>query len=63
LEYRVEEIRAHRGNPPRQYLVKWEGYPDHECTWEDPVTVENTVALDVYEAKPTRKKRRRSRKD
>ena len=65
LEYKIEEIRAHRGTPLKQYLVKWEGYPDHDCTWEDPATVEDTIALDVYEAKPTKpmKRGRRSMKN
>jgi hypothetical protein len=68
LEYKIEEIRAYRGTPPKQYLVKWEGYLDHDCTWEDLATVEDTIALDVYEAKPIKptkpiKRGRRSTKN
>ncbi|KIW12263.1 hypothetical protein PV08_09539 [Exophiala spinifera] len=34
-EYPVERILASRTiDRTSQYLVKWEGYPDEECTWE-----------------------------
>ena len=33
--YVVEGILAEREDQgPKQYLVKWEGYPDLQCTWE-----------------------------
>ncbi|OCK85322.1 hypothetical protein K432DRAFT_421915 [Lepidopterella palustris CBS 459.81] len=35
-EYAVEEIRAERETEEgeMEYLIKWEGYPLHRCTWE-----------------------------
>ena len=33
--YIVEEIRAKKGKKDKaRYLVKWEGYPEDQCTWE-----------------------------
>lgn len=45
-EYVVEKILAKRFNPKRkyyEYLVKWEGYPHDQNTWEP---VENMAACD-----------------
>ena len=35
--YQVEKIVSHRGNDPTnyQYLVKWQGYPDEDNTWQE----------------------------
>jgi transposase InsO family protein len=54
LEYGVEEVlqerivRKGRGHM-KQYLVKWTGY--QRPTWERADALENTVALDAYEAR------------
>jgi hypothetical protein len=36
VAYAVEYIKDHRGNNPSNYefLVKWVGYPESQCTWE-----------------------------
>jgi hypothetical protein len=47
-EYVVEGILEERGRGNRkQYLVKWEGYPDP--TWEPASNLEDTEALDEWE--------------
>jgi hypothetical protein len=56
LEYGIEEILADRvvqiGRGKRKdYLVKWAGYV--EPTWEPASNLQETAALDVYEARTT----------
>ena len=38
-----------------QYLVCWQGYPPSEDTWETRNTVEETKALDIFEAEQQKK--------
>ena len=38
-----------------QYLVHWQGYPPSEDTWETHNTVEETKALDIFEAEQQKK--------
>jgi hypothetical protein len=43
LEYDVEEVLKSRMNRGRlQYLVKWEGYPHEENTWENEENLKNS---------------------
>ena len=50
-EYEVEEVlnkrltRRGRGPPLVQYLVRWKGYEDWECTWEAADNLENSRDL------------------
>jgi hypothetical protein len=50
IEYKVEEICMERkmGRGPKMYLVKWEGYPDKECTWEPEEHVVDIEAIEIY---------------
>ncbi|GAA5973435.1 hypothetical protein JCM11641_006458 [Rhodosporidiobolus odoratus] len=49
-EYVVEKIVDEKGSGRgRKFLVKWDGYPDSENTWEPFVHVEDTAALDAWE--------------
>ncbi|GAA5826141.1 hypothetical protein JCM3770_004056, partial [Rhodotorula araucariae] len=51
-EYEVEAIVDERGRGTgRRYLVKWVGYPPSDNTWEPRWNVEDTVALDEWEAR------------
>ncbi|GAA5830400.1 hypothetical protein JCM3770_006073, partial [Rhodotorula araucariae] len=51
-EYEVEAIVDERGRGTgRRYLVKWVGYPSSDNTWEPRWNVEDTVALDEWEAR------------
>ena len=41
-KYEVEDVRGGRSvRGKKEYLVKWKGYSDKECTWEP---VENLTA-------------------
>ena len=56
LEYGVEEILAERyvrrgRGRYRELLVKWAGYTDP--TWEPATNLQDTTALDTYEAQST----------
>ena len=45
-EWAVEEIIAKRTNRRQvQYLVKWEGYPTSENTWEPVANLKNCIEL------------------
>ena len=53
-EYKVERILCAENNKRgrgkrREVLVKWTGYTD--CTWEPRTSLENTMALDEFEAR------------
>ena len=52
LEFFVEEIREHRGNPKRlttmEFLVKWSAYDDTHNSWEPYANLRRTEPLHVY---------------
>jgi hypothetical protein len=55
VSYIVERIMQHktvyrgaRRTPSSKYLVKWEGYPLWECTWEPESSFDNNVVLQAY---------------
>ena len=52
LEFFVEEIREHRGNPRKvstlQFLVKWQNYTDEHNTWESWANLRLVGALHKY---------------
>ncbi|GAA5846266.1 hypothetical protein JCM11251_007271 [Rhodosporidiobolus azoricus] len=49
-EYRIEKVVDEKGKGARQrFLVKWEGYPDSDNTWEPLFNVDNTEALEEWE--------------
>ncbi|GAA5880784.1 hypothetical protein JCM8547_003958 [Rhodosporidiobolus lusitaniae] len=52
-EWVIEEIVDEKGSnaKTKKYLVKWAGYPDTDNTWKPASAVEDTVALDTWEAK------------
>jgi hypothetical protein len=51
-EFIVEDIREHRGRGKNahhlQFLVKWEGFPDEENTWEPYEHLRDTDVFQVY---------------
>ncbi|GAA5985154.1 hypothetical protein JCM11641_005468 [Rhodosporidiobolus odoratus] len=54
-EYVVEAILDEKGKGRgRKYLVRWEGYPDSDNTWEAAANVEDTEALDIWEGRKGR---------
>ena len=55
-EWEVESILTKRGiGRGVRYLVRWRGYPPSEDTWEAHNTVEETEALDIFEAEQQEK--------
>ncbi|GAA5846261.1 hypothetical protein JCM11251_007270, partial [Rhodosporidiobolus azoricus] len=49
-EYRVERVVVERGQGPRRrLLVKWEGYPQLDNTWESVANLEDTEALEAWD--------------
>ncbi|GAA5974798.1 hypothetical protein JCM11641_007268, partial [Rhodosporidiobolus odoratus] len=51
-EYVVEAIVDEKGKGRKQrFLVKWEGYPDSDSTWEPLGNVEDTAAMEVWEGR------------
>lgn len=66
-EYEVEAVLDERRHRKRkQYLIKWLGYPVHECTWVDESeSVTFPEALNIYLAsrkssQPTKKSKSRT---
>jgi hypothetical protein len=55
--YYVEKILSKQENPTR-YLVKWEGWPQEQATWEPLENLENVMHL-VEEFETERSRRRR----
>ncbi|GAA5982121.1 hypothetical protein JCM11641_000594 [Rhodosporidiobolus odoratus] len=54
-EYQVEAIvDEKKKNRTRRFLVKWEGYPGSENTWEPLAHVEDTAALEAWEGRRVR---------
>lgn len=54
-EWVVEAIVDEKGKGRhRRFLVKWQGYPDSDNTWEPLANVEETEAMDVWEEKRRR---------
>ncbi|GAA5824624.1 hypothetical protein JCM3770_000318 [Rhodotorula araucariae] len=50
-EYEVEAIVDGKGRSARcQYLIEWFGYPSSDNTWETRWHIEDTIALDEWEA-------------
>ena len=57
-EWIVESILAMRKRHKKtQYLVKWQGYPDTETSWEPAEFVEDTIALEEFESRQKAKER------
>ncbi|GAA5826735.1 hypothetical protein JCM11251_002873 [Rhodosporidiobolus azoricus] len=49
-EFKVEAIVDEKGQGTRcRFLVKWEGYPDLDNTWEALSNLEDTAALELWE--------------
>jgi hypothetical protein len=52
LEYYVEEILGHKGNPRKKsqmrFLVKWQGFPDDKNSWEPWSNLRLVEALHEY---------------
>ncbi|GAA5975957.1 hypothetical protein JCM21900_003910 [Sporobolomyces salmonicolor] len=49
-EFVVEAIVDEKGKGARRrFLVKWEGYPDSDNTWEPLANVEDTAAMEIWE--------------
>ena len=59
-EWVVEKILAERGSGrDKQYLVRWEGYPPAEDTWEPKANLDNAKeALEAYERERRRQRQR-----
>ncbi|MCJ1397928.1 hypothetical protein MMC11_001124 [Xylographa trunciseda] len=58
-EYPLEGILAERvSNGVKEYLVKWEGYPDERCTWETVSNFQNDTTIPEWEHKKMRIKRK-----
>ena len=54
--WRVPSILTKRGTGRGvRYLVRWRGYPPSEDTWETRNTLEETEALDIFEAEQQEK--------
>ena len=51
MEFFVESIVSHRGNPNRstiEFLVKWRDYPESENSWEPYSNLRNNEILHDY---------------
>ena len=68
-EYTVEQVLADKQvRNKRKYLVKWQGWPNADATWEPEEHLVDSTALDDYQSKrakapataqPTRRSARR----
>lgn len=50
------------GAKAKSYLVKFEGYPGAECTWESEENVIDTAAMERYKKNPKTVQRRPKKK-
>ena len=54
-EWVVEAIVDEKGKGRnKRFLIKWEGYPDSENTWEPAANVEETEAMEIWEERRRR---------
>ena len=54
-EYTVEQVLADKQVWNKQkYLVKWQGWPDADTTWEPEEHLVDLTALDDYQSKHTK---------
>jgi len=62
-EYTVEKIldKRIRGGKT-EYLIKWEGYPDSENTWEPEDNLDCPDLISAFEEKTKQKKEEKKRK-
>lgn len=62
-EYTVEKILEKRMKGGKvEYLIKWEGYPDSENTWEPQDNLDCPDIINGFEAKTKAKKEEKKRK-
>jgi len=62
-EFTVEKILDKRvRNSKVEYLIKWEGYPDTENTWEPQENLDCPDIISNYEDKAEKKKEEKKRK-
>ena len=54
-EYTVEQVLADKQVQNKwKYLVKWQGWPDTDATWELEEHLVDSTALDDYQSKYTK---------
>lgn len=54
-EYPLEGVLAERMNGGiKEFLVKWEGYPDERCTWETESNFQDDDTLHLWQVRKTR---------
>ena len=62
-EFTVEKILDKRvRNSKVEYLIKWEGYPDTENTWEPQENLDCPDIISAYEERSQKKKEEKKRK-
>lgn len=62
-EFTVEKILDKRVRASKvEYLIKWEGYPDTENTWEPQENLDCPDIISAYEEKSAKKKEEKKRK-
>jgi len=62
-EFTVERILDKRvRNSKVEYLIKWEGYPDTENTWEPQENLDCPDIISAYEERAEKKKEEKKRK-
>ncbi|MCJ1474972.1 hypothetical protein MMC13_003632 [Lambiella insularis] len=60
--YPLEAILAERvSNGVKEYLVKWEGYPDYRCTWETRSNFQDDSTLPEWKQQRIRVKERKAK--